>query len=61
MATFRDSYKKLEEMATKCKITISNHSIFYSSESAIEPTELNLEACNGNVEQPNIVADERLI
>lgn len=43
---FKECCKKLEDMATKCKITISNNSIFYSSESEIEPSELNLEACN---------------
>lgn len=48
IATFRECYKKLDEMMKKSKITISNRSIIYSSESNIEPTELNLEACISN-------------
>lgn len=54
MNTFKECYKKLEEMMSKCKITISNNSLFYLSESEIEPTELDydLTACNNEIINP---------
>lgn len=50
MNDFKECYNKLNEMVTNCKITISGNSIFYSSESEIEPTEQALEACNNEPE-----------
>lgn len=58
MSDFREGYKKLDEMMTKCKITIAGKSIFYSSESEIEPSELDLDvACNS---EPSIPSDKEI-
>lgn len=54
MRIFTKCYEKLAEMLTKCKITFSHHSLFYSSESDLKPSDLNLQACNSI---PEIIDD----
>jgi len=56
MSTFKDCYTKLEQLMQKCKITIANNSIFYSSESEIEPEkEEILEACDSKTTDDELV------
>lgn len=50
MNDFRNCYEKLDEMMKRCEITITDNIPFYYTISEVEPSELDLQACNSDLE-----------
>lgn len=52
MKDFRSCAEKLDEMMTRCEITINGTTPFYYTISEVEPSELDLQACHNELEDP---------